>query len=332
MSDLTSDIELPQTDDTANARSTVADARRSKNSKKDTGALEAIVWASVQPVLVMGSMVLVAIMVASNWLHQELFNAIMIVLPVPLILLAERIWTKRQDWLLEPGEMIEDAGWLAGGAFLFVPLYSNYYETPLSEGFRALRDLTPLQVSFAPESVVGLLGAAFLVILISSFVYYWLHRVQHESLFFWRIHATHHHITKMGCMRGDRTHPLEWATLFLGTPVALALLGASDDVMAVAGAFSIWNGILNHANLPIRTTPIYDWVFATAPQHHAHHAHLRRQADSNYGCMIILWDRLFGTYCGDDEVGQIGAGKAVPLSVKDQLLLAFYSDKKLKDL
>jgi len=222
--------------------------------------------------------------------------------------------------------------WLAFAGLLWVPLYSDLYETPLSNGFKAVRDLAPLQISLDPSSTIGIIGAALAVLLSSSFVYYWLHRVQHESLFWWRMHATHHHITKMGCMRGDRTHPLEWLTLMLGTPVALALLGASDGIMAVAGAFGIWNGTLNHSNLPIKTMPVYDWVFATAPQHHAHHALNRRQADSNYGCMIILWDRLFGTYCPDAEVGQIGAGKAVPLSIKEQLALSFYSNERLKNL
>jgi sterol desaturase/sphingolipid hydroxylase (fatty acid hydroxylase superfamily) len=302
------------------------DLKVDQSTPAERRTLQDIVWTSVQPLLVLGSMIVVAYMVSSEWVHQELFAAIMIVLPIPLVIFAERIWTKRKDWLLEPKEMLEDTFWLAFGAFLWVPLYSSYYETPLSEGFKVVRDMAPLQISLEPTSAIGILGCALAVIMTSSFIYYWFHRVQHESLFWWRIHATHHHITKMGCMRGDRTHPLEWATLFLGTPVALALLGASDGVMAVAGAFGMWNGVLNHSNLPIKTTPVYDWVFATAPQHQAHHAHERSQADSNYGCMIILWDRLFGTYCGDSEVGQIGAGKAVPLSIKDQLALAFYSN------
>ena len=289
-------------------------------------------WSLPQPILVMGTVLLVANMVASEWIHRELFAAIMIVLPIPLMIFAERIWTKREDWLLEPKEMAEDAGWLAAGGFIWVPLYSNYYETPISNGFKALRDSSPLSVGLEPTTVVGILGSTMLVMLISTFIYYWLHRVQHESLLWWRIHATHHHITKMGCMRGDRTHPLEWATLMLGTPIALALLGASDGVMAVAGAFGIWNGTMNHANLPLKSLPVYDWVFATAQQHHVHHAYERRQADSNYGCMLILWDRVFGTYCADETEGQIGAGKCVPLSIKDQLALAFYSDEKLKSL
>ena len=294
----------------------------------------AVEWfsASVQPVLVLGSIILVSIMVASGWAHRELFSAIMILLPIALCIFAERKWAKRKDWLLEPKEIAEDAFWLAAGAFLWVPFYSNYYETPISNGFRAVRDLAPLNVTLEPTSAIGYLFSALLVMIISTFIYYWLHRVQHESLFFWRMHATHHHITKMSCMRGYRTHPLEWATLMIGNPVALALLGANDGVLVVVGAFSMWSVVLNHSNLPLKSMPVYDWIFVTAQQHHVHHAHLRRQADSNYGCTIILWDRVFGTYCGDEEEGQIGAGKAVPLSIKVQLALSFYSNEKLKDL
>lgn len=291
-----------------------------------------VIWALPQPILVLGSMLLVATMITEQWMNHKLFAAIMIVLPIPLIIVAERIWTKRQDWLLEPKEMLEDAGWLAAAGLVFVPLYSSAYETPISEGFKAVRDLAPLQITLEPDSIAGLIGSALAVIFFSSFIYYWLHRSQHESLFWWRIHATHHHITKMGCMRGDRTHPLEWLALFLGTPVALALLGASDAVMAVAGAFGIWNGVLNHSNLPLKSMPVYNWFFATAQQHHIHHALELKHSNTNYGCNIIFWDRLFGTYCGDENEGQIGAGKAVPLSLKDQLLLAFYSKEKLTDL
>ena len=301
-------------------------------SKQASWTAREWVWALPQPVLVLGTTILVAAMVASDWANRELFAAIMMVLPIPLMIVAERIWTKRTDWLLEPKEMIEDVGWIAAGYFIWVPLYSDYYQTPISEGFKTVRDMSPLSVALEPASVIGLLGSAMMIMLISTFIYYWLHRIQHESLFWWRIHATHHHITKMGCMRGDRTHPLEWATLLLATPVALSLLGASDGVMAVVGSFSIWTGTLNHANLPLKSMPVYDWVFATAQQHHVHHAYERRQADSNYGCMLILWDRVFGTYCADEFEGQTGAGQCVPLSIKEQLILAFYSDDRLKSL
>ena len=256
----------------------------------------------------------------------------MILLPIPLLIMAERVWTKRKDWLLTPKELAEDAFWLGFAALLWIPLYDDFYSTPLSEAFAWLRDRSPFDVTLAPTTVVGLLGAVFLVKLVESFIYYWCHRIQHESLFFWRMHATHHHITKMGCLRGDRTHPLEYLTLALGTPIALALFGASEDVIAVTAAFHFWNGNLNHANLPLRSLPGYDWIFATAPQHHAHHALELRQSNSNYGCNLILWDRLFGTYCGDETVGQIGAGTGKALSIREQLALAFYPTKRLTEL
>jgi len=293
---------------------------------------KAILWTVAQPILVLGSMILVATMVTGEWMNHKLYALIMILLPIPLLIAAERVWTKRKDWILEPRELAEDGFWIAFGAFLWGPLISNYYKTPVSEGFRAIRDRSPLDITMAPETVWGLVGAALLLRICSSFIYYWLHRVQHESLFFWRMHATHHHITKMSCMRGARTHPLEYLALAISTPIILAFAGASDSVIAVSAAFGMWNGKLNHSNLPLKSLPVYDWVFATAQQHHVHHALVRNQSDSNYGCNIILWDRLFGTYCGDTEVEQIGAGKAVPLSIKEQLMLAFYPNSRLTDL
>lgn len=289
-------------------------------------------WMLPQPLLVLGSMVAIATMITHRWMNPDLFTTLMILLPIPLLIVAERVWTKREDWLLTPKEFAEDAFWLGFAALLWIPLYDDFYETPLSEAFTWLRDRSPLDLTLAPTTVAGLLGAVMLVKLVESFIYYWCHRIQHESLFFWRMHATHHHITKMGCLRGDRTHPLEYLTLALGTPIALALFGASENVIAVTAAFHFWNGNLNHANLPLRSLPGYDWVFATAPQHHAHHALEMRQSNSNYGCNIILWDRLFGTYCGDDSVGQIGAGTGKALSIREQLALAFYPTKRLTEL
>ena len=277
-------------------------------------------------------MTLVALAITTEWMNADLFTTIMIVLPLPLVLVAERIWKKREDWTLEPGEFLEDAGWLAAGAFVWVPIYSDYYETPISRGFEFIRDQSALSVAMQPESTLGLLGCAVLVLVLSEFIYYWLHRVQHESFFWWRIHATHHHITKMSAARGDRTHPLEWATLMLSRPIVLALLGASGDVVAVVTAFGFWQGYLNHSNLPLRTNRLFALVFSTAQMHHLHHALDMDSSNKNYGCSIIVWDRLFGTFSDRDIEGPLGAGTGAPLSVPTQLALAFYPSEKLKSL
>lgn len=302
-------------------------------SKAQVWDKKAILWSLPQPILVLGSVFLVASMVHFKWMNYRDYALLMLILPTPLLLIAERIWTKRKDWLLTPDEMVEDVFWLAMGGLLWAPLVSEWYETPISEGFKAVRDLAPLQITLAPTTYWGLLGCVMVLRLSTSFIYYWVHRVSHESLFWWRTHATHHYIEKMGCMRGARTHPLEHLALSVASPIMLALLGASTEVIAVSAAFGAWNGKLNHSNLPLTSMPVYDWIFATAPQHHVHHAAVLRQANSNYGCNLILWDRLFGTYCGDAEVGRIGAGrKSRRLSIKEQLAIAFYSNKRLKEM
>lgn len=304
--------------------------------RTSTWTWSTIFWTWVQPVFALGAPLLVAAMLLSEvWSEADrlLFGLIMIFLPIPLFIYAERRWG-RGDWQLKPSELAEDGFWVAMGAFLWGPLITDVYSTPVSEGFRAIRDRTMLEISVEPTTMFGVLAAVILIRICRAFPYYWLHRVQHESLFWWRIHATHHHITKMSFLRGARTHPFEHAALSMGGIMIMAFIGASDVVVAVSAVFGMWTGKFNHSNLPIRSLPVYDWVFATAPQHHVHHARNRRQSDSNYGCSIILWDRIFGTYCSDksSDVGQIGAGKAVPLSIKEQLMLAFYPNKRLVDL
>jgi len=308
-----------------------AEIDQDANSKAESTRASA--WHNVlltlpQPVLVLGSMFAVASIYTYEWVDPDLFSAIMIVLPLPLILLAERIWTKRKDWILTPKELAEDAFWLAGGGLLWVPFYSDYYQTPISDGFKAVRDSTPLNFSVAPESILGLVFAALAIRTLVEFIYYWLHRAQHLSLFWWRIHATHHHITKMGAARSDRTHPLEFLALMLGSPIILALLGASDAVIAVSGAFGFFSAYLNHSNLPLRSG-WYGLFFTTAEQHHVHHSIDMTSSNSNYGCAIIIWDRIFGTYTSPRHVTTIGAGSGKPLSILDQYLMAFVPNDKL---
>ena len=304
--------------------------------KTHNRTLSDFLWMWMQPMFALGAPLLVAVMLLSDWWGEEdrlLFALVMIFLPIPFFVWAERRWG-RSDCNLKPAELAEDGLWIAMGALLWGPLVSDLYETPVSEGFRAVRDRTMLEISFEPTTVLGLLGAVIFVRICTAFPYYWLHRIQHEVLFWWRMHATHHHITKMSFLRGDRTHPFEYLALAFGQLVVMAFIGASDEMIAVSAVFGMFSGKFNHSNLPLKSLPVYDWIFATAPQHHVHHSLNRRQSDSNYGCYIILWDRVFGTYCGDEssDVKQVGAGKAVPLTIKEQIMLFFYPNKRLVDL
>ena len=293
--------------------------------------LRDFLWTLPQPLWAFGAMIAVASALRTGWTDADVLISIVMLSPIPAIGLLERLLPRRRDWLLEGREFAEDAFWVGCAYLVWYPIYDEYYDTPISEAFAALREASALPVTLAPESTLGLLGAALAALLASEFVYYWLHRLQHRSLLFWRMHATHHHVTKMSAARADRTHPLEFAALNLGPAIVLALLGASGDVVAVYLAFRIPSAYLNHSNLPLRSG-VHGWLFTTAEWHALHHSLVREESDRNFGCTVILWDRVFGTFSGRPDVARVGNGTGEALSILTQLTLPFRSDRVIREL
>jgi sterol desaturase/sphingolipid hydroxylase (fatty acid hydroxylase superfamily) len=288
-------------------------------------------WSLPQPVFVFGCTILTASAVTTQWMDQELLVSILIVLPIPLYLVVERFMPRRRDWLLNWRDLAEDAFWVLATYFIWSPIYDEAYDTPISNLFAALRDFSGFPYRLEGDTIIGLLTAAMAGIFAIEFIGYWLHRIQHRFMFFWRIHATHHHITKMSVARADRTHPLEFLGLNLGAAVALAFLGASPEVVGVVLVFRLTSAYTNHCNLPL-TSGIFGWLFNTAQLHQLHHSCIYAESNTNYGCTVILWDRIFGTYSGKSAIERVGNGTGEQLSLLTQLTIPFRSNKVLRNL
>lgn len=293
--------------------------------------LQAFLWSLPQPVAVLGGMLLVASAAATGWTNADLLTGIILLGTIPVLMVWERMAPRRADWSLDGREFGEDAFWVGTVFFLWGPIFSEIYDTPVSEAFTWLREASAMPPILDVTGVPALMLAAFAAAFASEFIYYWLHRLQHRSLLFWRIHATHHHITKMGVARADRTHPLELLALNLGPAMTLAFLGANDDVVALFLVFRFVSGHVNHCNLPLRSGA-WGWVFTTAEWHHLHHSLIREESDSNFGCAIILFDRLFGTFIGRADVERIGNGTGEALPILTQLSIPFRSNETLRTL
>ena len=284
-----------------------------------------------QPLLVFGAMFMVSSAYITVWVDGDLLTSILLFCPIPMLLIAERIAPKRGDWLLNWKEFAEDVFWVGCVYLIWAPLYGDFYDTPISDAFVWLREASFVPFSLDATTTLGLMVAALAGIFVSEFIYYWLHRLQHRVMFFWRMHATHHHITKMSAARADRTHPLEFLALNLGPAMTLAFLGASDAVVAVALTFRIFSAYTNHANLPLRSG-VYGLIFTTPEWHQLHHSKLRSESDTNFGCSVILWDRLFGTFSGKTKLESIGNGTGKALSIYMQLTMPFRSNETLRNL
>lgn len=315
----------------AEAEQTSAGLGNGTRDRSEARRLRDFLWSLPQPLVAFGSMALVASAIRYGWTDADRLTSILLLMPIPVLLLCERLAPKRREWVLNWKEYAEDAFWVGCVYLIWAPLYDDVYDTPISQAFVWLRDASALGFSLEADSMLGLMGMALLGIFVSEFIYYWLHRLQHSNLFFWRMHATHHHITKMSAARGDRTHPLEFLALNLGPAVTLAFLGASDDVVAVAITFRIWSAYTNHCNLPLKSG-FHGWLFTTAEWHQLHHSLDMKQSSSNYGCTVILWDRLFGTFDGTTQFDRIGNGTGRALSIWMQLSMPFRSNTTLREL
>ena len=296
-----------------------------------TNARQSFYWSLPQPVFVFGCTLLVASAITTGWMDAKLLTSILLWLPIPLLLIAERFAPRRDDWLLNWRDLAVDTFWVLGTYLIWVPIYDEYYDTPISNAFTALREASAFPFRLEADTILGLLGAAMVGIVAIELIAYWAHRLQHRFLFFWRIHATHHHITKMSAARADRTHPLEFLGLNLGSAVALAYLGASADVVAVVLVFRVTTALVNHSNLPL-TSGVFGWVFNTAEWHQLHHSCVYEESNTNYGCTVILWDRIFGTFNGKRTIERVGNGTGRQLSLLSQLTIPFRSNTALREL
>lgn len=294
-------------------------------------SLKDLLWSLPQPFVVLGSAVLVATAITTGWTDADQLTSIILLLPIPTLLLWERLTPRRGDWLLNWGDFLEDSFWVLATYMIWVPLYDEYYDTPISDAFDWLREASAFPVTIQAETTLGLLSMAFLAMLMVEFIYYWLHRIQHRYMFFWRMHATHHHITKMSAARADRTHPLEFMALSIGPAIILAFFQVSGDVISVFITLRLTTVYFNHCNLPLRSG-LFGLLFTTAEWHALHHSLERDESDQNFGCALIIWDRVFGTFNGNPDVARVGNGTGEQLSLYMQLTMPFRSVETLKNL
>ena len=132
------------------------------------------------------------------------------------------------------------------------------------------------------------------LLIAEDFVFYWIHRVDHNVRLFWAVHVTHHSSTKMNFSVGFRSSVFQPFYRFFWF-IPLALVGFQPlDVVFMYSATQIW-GILIHTEY-IRKLGWLEYIFVTPSHHRVHHASNALYLDKNMGMFLILWDKMFGTF------------------------------------
>ena len=144
-----------------------------------------------------------------------------------------------------------------------------------------------------------------------DFVYYWIHRAEHRVRILWASHMIHHSLERFTFTSAVR---LPWMESLYKPALALwvPLLGFHPAAFAAMGALVLMAGQLQHTEL-VRRRTVLDLVFVTPSAHRVHHGSNPEYLDKNFGSMLIVWDRLFGTYAPETVAVRYGltGGKRV---------------------
>ncbi|MEP6467317.1 MAG: sterol desaturase family protein, partial [Parafilimonas sp.] len=132
------------------------------------------------------------------------------------------------------------------------------------------------------------------LLLAEDFLYYWLHRFDHEIRFFWATHVTHHSSEKLNFSVGFRSSVFQPLYRFVYF-IPLAWLGFKPlDIVFMYSATQIW-GIFVHTEM-INKMGWFEHILITPSHHRVHHASNPKYLDKNMGMFLVIWDKLFGTF------------------------------------
>jgi sterol desaturase/sphingolipid hydroxylase (fatty acid hydroxylase superfamily) len=144
-------------------------------------------------------------------------------------------------------------------------------------------------------------AVTFIVI---DFLYYWHHRAMHEIKFFWSFHLVHHSSLWYNLTTSYR---LNWFGSLIGVFFYLpaVLIGLPPEFIVASLALNLFFQFFLHTEA-IGSLGVLEGVVNTPSAHRVHHGSNERYIDKNHGGVLMIWDRLFGTYQTETEQVKYG--------------------------
>ena len=211
-----------------------------------------------------------------------------------LAVLVEIIWSKiKKKGVYNLKESLGNLGIMIGNNLL----------KPLSLTWKLLvfSWVEPFQFFDIPTNLYTIILTFFA----AEFAYYWYHRWSHEIPLLWTLHHTHHSSPWMNLTTAVR---LNWLGNFVSPIIFLPfiLLGFSPEVMAGSLAVGLFYQFFLHTEAIDKLGFFEGWLLNTPSAHRVHHGSNKKYIDKNYGGMLIIYDRLFGTYEPETEKVKYG--------------------------
>jgi len=145
-------------------------------------------------------------------------------------------------------------------------------------------------------------------VLCYDFLYYWFHRASHRFWVLWNVHSVHHQATRLVPSLGMRSSAFDFAVLWLILGL-MFWVGFSSQMIIFTLAVHGFYQIFLHNEWKINLGSL-EWILNTPNHHRLHHAINPEYLDKNFGSILIIWDRIFGTFAEkstEPEIGIVGA-------------------------
>ena len=176
-----------------------------------------------------------------------------------------------------------------------------------------------------------------LLLLADDVTFYWYHRSAHQIRFFWAAHVQHHsseHMNFSVALRQSWGEPFIKFLFYIWLP----FIGFNPVYILIMQSISLVYQFFPHTKLVGKLGPI-EWIFNTPSHHRVHHATQVQYLDKNHAGILIIWDRMFGTFQKEKEVPIYGITENInsfsPLKIASHEYVNLWQDirraKKFSD-
>lgn len=200
------------------------------------------------------------------------------------------------------------------------------WKIPILAIYMGVYELTPLRVPVVWWTVL-------LMLLAQDFFYYWSHRGHHVIRILWACHVVHHSSEKFNLTTALR-QPWTSATVW---PFYLPLIacGVHPAALAFCQSANLVYQFWVHTERVGKLPRPFEYVLNTPSHHRVHHASQGGYLDRNYGGILIIWDRMFGSFAAEVERPVYGLTKNIsthnPLRVATHEYAAIARDVRAAD-
>ena len=144
---------------------------------------------------------------------------------------------------------------------------------------------------------------------IDDLAYYWFHRISHESRLFWNFHVVHHSSEQFNLSVAVRQ---SWfsGTIHWMFYAPVMLLGFAPWMFALTHGFNLIYQFWIHTRF-VKRMGVLEYVLNTPSHHRVHHGVNNPYLDRNYAGVLIIWDRMFGSFVDETEEPRYGIIKPI---------------------